>query len=151
MDLPTLLSRFDEQRRPLVRDGELLTQLPHLTRLQIASSHTVIHSRLTPETADAAIAGEIAHHRELNVPFEWKVYAHDAPPDLLERLRRRGLTVGPREAVLVYDLSTPDSWPPPPPDCTVVRNDRPERIADYRRVAEDVVDKDYDFTATELA
>lgn len=57
---------------------------------------------------DAAIGrvidDEIAFFAARQTEFEWKVYRHDAPPDLDQRLVRRGFTLEPWETLLVMDL-----------------------------------------------
>jgi hypothetical protein len=162
MDHAEVRSRLDAERRTLARDGEVADVRPQVTRLRGAdgSLHGVAWSGLTAATADAAIAAEVEHHRRLGVAFEWKAYAHDGPPDLVDRLRRHGFDVGPCEAVMVYDLADQPAWvrdgAPAGPDrppfrWRVVRIDRPERIADFRRVAEEVFGKDYGLTAGHLA
>lgn len=152
-----MLRRLDEERRSLVRDGEVIEVLPSLTRLRAAdgSHHTVIFSSLTAETVDGAIAGEVEHHRRLEAGFEWKAYAHDGPPDLLDRLRRQGFEVGPREVVLACDLTGLPPWMTNDDAAgravRVERVDSAGRIADFQRVAEAVFGKDYSFTAGQLA
>ncbi|MDT0491090.1 GNAT family N-acetyltransferase [Streptomyces sp. NPDC012600] len=52
--------------------------------------------------ADAAVAAQIAHCTALGLPeFEWKLYAHDRPADLGERLRAAGFVPEEPEALLV--------------------------------------------------
>ncbi|MGW8886235.1 GNAT family N-acetyltransferase [Streptomyces sp. NPDC055749] len=52
--------------------------------------------------ADAAIAAQIAYFTSLgHAEFEWKVYAHDSPVDLPERLRAAGFVPEPPESLLV--------------------------------------------------
>src|SRR4051812_15195613 len=99
MEISQVLRRLDEERRTLARDGEIIDILPNITRLRAAdkSHHNIIYSSLSADTADAAIDREIEHHRQLEAAFEWKVYAHDGPPDLIDRLRRRGFEVGVQE------------------------------------------------------
>jgi hypothetical protein len=41
---------------------------------------------------------------KLGEVFEWKVYSHDQPSDLLTRLRGRGFKIGEEEALMVLDL-----------------------------------------------
>ncbi len=149
--LTTILQRLDHERRHLAIDVHILESLPHITRVRAAdhSHHNIAWSSLTTENADAIISSEIAHHRQLNVPFEWKLYAHDTPPDLLTRLQNQGLQIGPREAVMIYDLATPPAW-----SATASRAQRADTLAQvdtYRNVAEEIFKKNYDFTATELA
>jgi hypothetical protein len=40
---------------------------------------------------------EIDYFGKLNRGFEWKVYSHDDPSDLLARLRLRGFAIGEEE------------------------------------------------------
>src|SRR5918993_240983 len=109
MDRHAVRDRLDHERRVLAHDCETIERLPALTRLRATdgSYYEVAYSSLRPDDADAAIAAEVAHHSRLGVPFEWELYAHDAPTDLLERLRRHGFEAGPVEAVLVLDLGQP--------------------------------------------
>ena len=148
-----ILRRLDQERRELARTGEAIDVLERVTRWRSVdgSHHAVSFSALDENTADAAIAEEIEHHRGLGAEFEWKLYAHDQPSDLLDRLRRRGFEIGPREAVLVHELIAPAEWMRPSDGCDVVRIEREEQIADYRAVAQSVFRKDYAFTAKELA
>ncbi|MDB5321582.1 MAG: acetyltransferase [Phycisphaerales bacterium] len=150
-DLREILARLDHERRSLVRYGEVLESLPAVTRLRTVdgSRYSVIYSSLSADTADAAIVREIDHHRGLNAWFEWKFFAHDAPMDLLERLRHYGFDIGPKEAVLVLDLNRPPMWVHEESHA-VMCVDRVEQVAVFREVAEQVFAKDYSFTATEL-
>jgi hypothetical protein len=152
VDAREVLRRLDEERRTLALDGTTLDVLPSVTRLHATdgSHHTVIYSRLSASDADEAIAREVAHHRALGVPFEWKVYAHDGPADLLERLRRHGFEIGPVEAALAFDLNELPEWISDGSDVLVRRGDDPGVIADYRRVAEAAFGKDYSFTTNQL-
>ncbi|MCT2593077.1 GNAT family N-acetyltransferase [Streptomyces sp. N2-109] len=61
----------------------------------------VIWSDLREETADAAIAAQITHFKALDREFEWKLYAHDRPGDLADRLRAAGFTPEPDETLMV--------------------------------------------------
>jgi hypothetical protein len=150
MNLDQIRQRLDDERRYLARDGEIIHVLPHLTRIANGPQRMVAWSSLDETNADALIAGEVAHHRAANAPFEWKLYTHDLPPDLLSRLQRQGLVAGATEAVMIYDLS---NGPPPCAidDCVVTRIARPDQIEHYRRVAEEALGKDYSFTCAQLA
>lgn len=149
MRLDQILTRLDLERRQLARMGERVDRLADVTRVVSGGQHAIVFSSLSPDTADAAIAREIAHHRALGVSFEWKVYAHDEPADLGARLERQGFVAGDREAVLVCDV-TPISNTPTTPGCRVVPVDDPEGLVQYRRVAEAVLRKNYDPTIREL-
>jgi hypothetical protein len=152
MNQTEILGRLDHERQHLQPEGTILESAGPVTRLRAAdgSHHTVIFSCLTPDSADAAIEHEIQHHRALGVPFEWKLYAHDTPPDLLARLRSRGFEIGEQEAVLVYDLTQRPPWLDDAGQHAVRRIETLDDVELFRRAAERIFDKDYTFTATEL-
>lgn len=64
----------------------------------------VLYSRLASGTSDAAIEAEKAYFAECRQPLEWKVFSHDAPPDLGERLLAHGFSAGEPGAIMVLDL-----------------------------------------------
>ena len=147
-----VLAQLDTERRCLVRDGEIVETLSDVTRFSSTdhSHRAVVFSRLTVKTANAAIQREIEFHRQLNAPLEWKLYANDQPSDLLQRLLRHGLEAGACEAVMAMDLADRPNWIDEM-RIEVRRVDRLEHIEDFRRVAEQVFDKNYAFTAGQLA
>jgi GNAT superfamily N-acetyltransferase len=148
-----ILKQLDDERRRLARMGETRALLPHITRLRSGDPphYGVIWSSLNDVNADAAIAAEIEYHRAIGVPFEWKVYAHDTPPDLPQHLEQHGFSIGPCEAVMLFDLSQTPAWMRETGPARVERIERPEQIAIYRRLAETITGKDYSFTADDLA
>jgi hypothetical protein len=153
MDADGIRRQLDAERRSLARDGEIIEVLPAVTRRRPLDGayHAIAYSALTPETADAAIAEQVAHHRELGAGFEWKVYGYDPPPDLLARLARHAFVVGPAEAVVALDLHHPPAWVGErPAGARVARLERVEQIALFRAAAEEVFAKDYGDTAGQL-
>ena len=152
MDLEAIRRRLDAERRALRRDGEVIEVLPRVTRLWPVSGafHTVIYSELTEGTADSVIEEQVAHYRGMGVGFEWKVYSHDRPGDLRERLARRGFVEGPREAVLVLDLSESPEWVKERGAAEVVRVETAEQVELFREAAEEIFGKDYGLTAGQL-
>src|SRR4051812_42090645 len=109
MNRPQILQRLDHERRNLAMPGTTREILASITRTT-APYHAVGWSSLSADNADSIIAHEIEHHRGLGVPFEWKLYSHDTPGDMLMRLQRHGFQIGEREAVLVYDLANQPQW-----------------------------------------
>ncbi|MFC7218632.1 GNAT family N-acetyltransferase [Streptomyces polyrhachis] len=61
----------------------------------------VVWSALTAAGADAEIAAQVAHYTALGLDFEWKLYAHDGPADLADRLLAAGFAPEPAEALMV--------------------------------------------------
>lgn len=74
----------------------------------------VMWSGLDGDTADAAIAEQIAHYTRLGLTFEWKLYGHDRPADLGQRLRAAGFTPEPRETLMIGRIAglSLDAEPP---------------------------------------
>jgi hypothetical protein len=153
MDRGDILARLDHERCHLQPEGAVLERLAQVTRLRAAdhSHHNVIFSALTAATADAAIAAEIEHHRVLDVSFEWKLYAHDAPGDLLSRLQAAGFEIGDKEAVLIYDLRNRPAWIDASREHPVRRVDRLEEVELFRHAAEKIFSKNHPFIADKLA
>jgi len=150
MTIDDLRDRLDVERRQFARVGERLEILPDVTRLQRGQAREVVFSALSSATADDVIAREIAHHRALGAAFEWKVYGHDRPADLRDRLERQGVLVGAREAVLVYQLDDLIDTHGGA-GCRVVRVRDVDGLRDYRRVAEAALGKNYDATIAALS
>ena len=64
----------------------------------------ISYSRLDEANADGEIEAQIAFFDDLAMGFEWKVYDHDQPPDLRQRLANRGFDIEEHEALMVLDL-----------------------------------------------
>ena len=106
-----LLTRFDREARFAAEfPGLRREESPTLVRQVdlVGSSGAVIYSRLTADTVDTAVRGEIDYFRSIGQDFEWKVYAHDQPTDLTERLAGMGFIIDDAETVMVLDLES--SW-----------------------------------------
>ena len=54
--------------------------------------------------ADAVIAAQVRRFAAVGVPWEWKLYSHDAAADLAERLIAAGFEPGPPETLLVAEV-----------------------------------------------
>lgn len=153
MDVQQIRDRLDAERRSLAYPGETLEMLPHVTRLASAdgTQHSVIYACLPDDDAERLIEEQVSHYRRIQQRFEWKVYSHDRPADLRERLARHGFEIGPCEAVLVLDLSSPPPWIAETDMSGVRRIDRPEDLPLFKSAAGAVFGKDYSFTTRELA
>ncbi|MGJ3241322.1 MAG: GNAT family N-acetyltransferase [Anaerolineae bacterium] len=108
ISIDQLRQQFDRYQRQFADepDSERITT-EHVTR-SLWHRHQmgmVLHSQLTPATADQAIAQEIAFFADLGYSFEWKHYSYDQPPDLPDRLLHHGFQAGEVEAVLVLPIA----------------------------------------------
>lgn len=74
----------------------------------------VVWSDLDETSADRAIAEQIAYYSGLGREFEWKLYGHDLPFDLGQRLRAAGFTAEPEETLMIAEVAdlTLDVEPP---------------------------------------
>ncbi|MGI5358476.1 GNAT family N-acetyltransferase [Streptomyces sp. CA-252508] len=106
MEHRTLLALFDRQTRRDARpDGPEyeVERVGDVVR-QTGPAHGwngVLWSDLDEARAGEAIARQVRHFTSLGRSFEWKLYAHDGPADLGERLRRAGFVPEPEEALMV--------------------------------------------------
>jgi len=94
----------------------------------------VLHSRLLPADADRIIEREIGHFRSLGHSFEWKVFEHDTPADLRERLVARGFMIEETQAVLALDLSETPAPLLAPAVADIRELKDPERLQDILEV-----------------
>ncbi len=85
---------------------------------------------LAAADVDAAIAEQAAYFRSAGAEVEWKVYGHDRPADLGQRLGAAGFEPDEAETLMVFDLA---GGPPPGtlPAGIVIR-----RIADAAGLAD---------------
>ena len=110
MDQKAVLALFDHQiRRGLPGAAAMApSTLARPTVRAIGATGSwagVLWSDLEASTADAAIAEQIAHFAPLVREFEWKLYSHDQPADLGQRLIAAGFRAEPEEALLVADTA----------------------------------------------
>ncbi|HTJ66645.1 MAG TPA: GNAT family N-acetyltransferase [Actinospica sp.] len=126
MDHDAVLASFD---RGLRRDhpgdgpGDLVERVGGVVRLVGAGGAGwcgVVWSDLDATTADAAIAAEVEHFTALGREFEWKLYSHDQPADLGERLLKAGFEPEPPEALMVAEAAAQATEPVLPEGVRIV-------------------------------
>ncbi|GKQ33905.1 GNAT family N-acetyltransferase [Streptomyces sp. A012304] len=120
MDHAAVLALYDRDMREGARPDGPDARVEHIGSLvrQVGSAqgwNGVLWYDLDPADADAAIAEQIAHFTGLGLDFEWKVYGHDRPADLAERLLAAGFTPEPEETLMIgetrdllLDVELPD-------------------------------------------
>ncbi|MFF8606982.1 GNAT family N-acetyltransferase [Streptomyces sp. NPDC015346] len=110
MDHTATLALFDRQMRRGARSdtpGSRIERTGPVVR-QTGPSHAwngILWSGLDEAGADAVIAEQIRHFTALGRAFEWKVYGHDGPADLAERLLAAGFTAEERETLMIADAA----------------------------------------------
>ncbi|WP_030688968.1 GNAT family N-acetyltransferase [Streptomyces globisporus] len=65
----------------------------------------VLWSGFDAPAADSAITAQIEHYRAAGLSFEWKLYAHDTPADLGDRLRAAGFTPEEPETLMAAEAA----------------------------------------------
>jgi hypothetical protein len=145
--------RLDRERRTLVRDGEVVDELPRLTRVRGVDGdwHCVRICSLSGDEVDAAIVGQVEHHRRLGIEFEWTVCRHDQPADLCERLARHGFEIGPCEAILILDLREPPAWIGSSTLHEIVRIHNPSQLEMFGQASEAIFGTVHTFVVNRLA
>ncbi|WP_413752355.1 GNAT family N-acetyltransferase [Streptomyces sp. R-74717] len=112
-DRDTLLTLFDREMREHARPdgpGVRVERAGDVVRQVGAADdwNGVVWSApdLDAVRADAAIAAQVAHYTALgHDEFEWKLYAHDRPLDLAERLLAAGFEAEEPETLLVAPVA----------------------------------------------
>jgi len=103
----SLLGLYDTQEREhAINAGMRREVVPGLVRQVdlVGTDSVVLYSKLADAELDYAIDEQVAYFAELGHDLEWKVYAHDTPSDLVERLLQHGFVADEREAIVVLDL-----------------------------------------------
>ncbi len=154
MNTDEILALYDEQER---KGGEHPSyqreETPEVVR-QVSHNRErlsfVIYSQLTSQNADRVIAEQVARFQAWGgYGFEWKLYDHDNPPDLKERLLAHGLEADETEGLLVLDLEDCPSVYLRPVTADV-RRIGVEQVADVIAVQEAVWGHSFDWLAKQL-
>jgi hypothetical protein len=150
--LRPVLELFDDERRSLFLAGVQGEVLPAVTRSHGVAGgwHQISYSSLASADADQIIAEQVEHYRRLGGGLEWAAYAHDAPPDLLDRLARHGFEIGPREAVVVLDCQHTPAWLSEPGPYRVEPVRTSEDLAVFAETAEQIFGRDQTPVVREL-
>lgn len=155
METEAILALFDqEQRIKIEYPGTRKERRPHLIRFvsETGGHHFILYSDLAGADVEAVIAEEKAYFGPLG-EVEWKVYAHDEPADLRERLVAHGFAVEETETVMVLDLEqTPRLGHSPLADgVTVRRLENASELRDVRRIEEAVWEQEMPWVTENLA
>jgi GNAT superfamily N-acetyltransferase len=106
MNYREILGCLDAERQTVPDPDTFLEATENVVRgiTQSGNRSAIVYSNFPPETAGRIIESEIEYFTKLNRSFEWKVYGHDQPADLLEHLRQCGFKIGTEEALMMLDL-----------------------------------------------
>ncbi|NEB92561.1 GNAT family N-acetyltransferase [Streptomyces bauhiniae] len=110
MDHTAVLARYDLEMRQGARPdapGARIERAGAVVR-QVAGGrgwNGVVWSGLDAAGADRAIEEQIAYFTGLGQDFEWKLYGHDGPKDLGERLSAAGFRAEEPETLMVGEIA----------------------------------------------
>ncbi|HEY0603310.1 MAG TPA: GNAT family N-acetyltransferase [Herpetosiphonaceae bacterium] len=153
MDIAHIRALYDREQRqnlaiPGMRREVVGTLVRHVN--QAPGDGMVIYSCLEPEAVESTVSEQIAYFEELGQGFEWKVYSHDPPPDLKDRLGARGFEVGEDEAILVLDLEAAPAVLVEPVTADIRRITDPEQIPSIITVQNEVWQMDFSWLGQRL-
>jgi GNAT superfamily N-acetyltransferase len=113
MDVFRLRDLYDRKERIEVSyPGMRRENTPYVVR-HVSTSQVngfISYSRLDADSLDGVVRGQIDYFDALGLEFEWKVYEHDFPSDLKDRLLRHGFVADDVEAIMVLELDQAP-WP----------------------------------------
>jgi GNAT superfamily N-acetyltransferase len=140
MDRVQALATFDRERRELDVGGFVRHATPQLVRHVpmpegAGRDGFVSFSQHSADTIEPVIDEVIAIYCELGCDFEWKVFEHDMPSDLVSRLRARGLAIGEAEELVVLPLADADALLGAAINHRVQRVTTPKQLSDYLAIA----------------
>lgn len=127
MKVNEILAKYDEQvRRNVISEPGIEVERSDCSVRMSGLWNLVLYSKLTASSADREIESQKRHFECRGEKVEWKLYGHDKPADLPDRLRQAGFQSESTERFLVLDLhkNLPNAKPP--------ANTRFERMNDER-------------------
>lgn len=140
MDRERALRAFDRERRELdvggfrrVASAQLVRHVP--IEPGDAPEGFVSFSRHSEAEIGGVVEEVVAAFAAQRCAFEWKVFEHDQPTDLVERLRRAGFAIGEAEALVVLPIADAGALLTAELAHRVERVGSPEQLRDYLAVA----------------
>lgn len=146
MDKSQILALYDQDQRKAIAHPNMRREVtPHVVR-HIDMSDTgeglISYSELTEASADDVICEQMSYFASIGQDFEWKLYDHDQPSNLKERLRSQGFTIEGAEAIMVLDLQDTPEILRQPVRHPVQRITDPATLVDVQTVRQQVWDED---------
>jgi len=149
MDSNELLKQYDLEERITALPNDMrreetrfvIRHVPLALRTGFRNGF-ISYSRLGEGAVEPAIDEQIRYFDDLGVGFEWKVYSHDTPPDLRQRLVARGFEVEDAEAIMALVLSEAPPLLLAPVSHDVRRLDDPDLLDDVMAVQREVWQRD---------
>ncbi|MGW2225870.1 GNAT family N-acetyltransferase [Streptomyces formicae] len=116
MDHEKTLAAYDRQMRRDARSDSATSRIERIDGVvrQIGSAHDwngVLWADIDAATADAVIATQVRDYTAAGREFEWKLYSHDRPADLAQRLVAAGFVADPTETLMVAETDALPAGP----------------------------------------
>ncbi len=139
MDLTQTLALLDRHQRIELRERGSRREVTLEAVSQVHQGDgagMVVYSQLTEGNADRVIEEQIAAFQAHGQDFEWKLYGHDTPANLKERLLAHDFTPETSESVMVLDLQEAPAALLQPVNCDIRRVTDPSQIAEIGKIHE---------------
>lgn len=147
MNRSSLIALFDrDQRIEVEYPGTRREVTPNVLRYIDTSKNPegmIIFSTLNEENAEDVISEQVKYFEGIGQDFVWKVYDHDKPSDLKERLAAHGFVVEQAFALMVLDLNKAPEILQQPVLQNVQRIKDPENIAVILGIEQQVWNEDF--------
>lgn len=103
-----MLDLYDRSRRTGTETGMRREELPGLVRQidVVGAASAIISTDVADADIERVIDEQVAYFEAIGHELEWKVFSHDRPADLVERLRQRGFDIDETEAILGLDVAS---------------------------------------------
>lgn len=153
MQVTEILALFDREQRQDIEFPDMRKEVTGSVVRFVRDApgmSFILYSDLDEATADRAVDEQVAYFSERQQPFEWKVFGHDRPRDLVHRLEARGFTLEDEDAVMVLDLSEAPDALLEPGTADVRRLTTPEQLGDVVAVLSSVWGGDFDWVYDRL-
>jgi GNAT superfamily N-acetyltransferase len=148
MNVSEVLALYDREQRREIDFPDMERQvLPGVVRFvrPRPGMSFVLHSDLDETTADAAIDEQLAFFGDRDLSFEWKVYGHDRPADLVARLVARGFEAESPDDIMVLEVATAPAALLAGPAADVRRLTDPAQLGDVVAVMEAVWGREFNW------
>jgi hypothetical protein len=153
VEIQEILPLFDREQRQEITYPDLRKEsLPEVVRFMrpAPGMSFILYSRLNEGNADAVIEAQIAYFSAKRLSFEWKVYEHDRPADLRDRLVAHGFEVEDSDAVMVLDLADASPALVASPAADVRAITERTHLEDVRRVEQQVWGRSFEWLKQRL-
>lgn len=143
MNEDALLALYDQEQRfdvvfPGFRREVAGSVVRYIDETPSGDANFVLYSQLTEANAGQVIQEQLDYFGGNGRSFEWKLYTHDTPPDLRQRLETHGFTIGEEEAIMALDLTQAPEVLLQPSNINIRRLTEPTEVAQVIAIEESV-------------